>query len=53
MKIVITIEEAINKGVWGKIADIFKYDHYIIPKGMDGQTKILLSEYEAKQVGLI
>ena len=49
MKIVITAQEAIDKGIWEEVADIEGYSYWAVNEGME----ISLTEEQAKQLGLI
>jgi len=53
MKIIITAEEAIDKGIWEEVADIAGYNYYAVNEGMDRETEIVLTEEQAKSLGLI
>jgi len=54
MKIVITAEEALEKGIWGDLCDLRDWNVYIINEGlMDAEETIELTEYEATSLGLI
>ena len=53
MRIIITAEEAIDKGIWEEVADIAGYDYYAVNEGMDPNEEISLTEEQAIKLGLI
>lgn len=54
MKILITVEEAINKGIWTGICEIKGINEWAIkPGSIDIHEKIELTEEEARGLGLI
>jgi hypothetical protein len=53
MRILITAEEAIDKGIWENVCDIVGYNYYAVNEGMDPDTEISLTEDQARQLGLI
>ncbi len=53
MRIIITAEEAIDRGIWEEAAKISGYGLYAIKEGMDPNTEITLTEEQAIELGLI
>ena len=44
MKIIITAQEAIDKGIWEEVADIEGYDYYAVNEGMDPDKQIIFQK---------
>ena len=54
MRIIITAEEALDKGIWKEVANIAGYDYFAIADGiMDLNTEISLTEEQAKELNII
>lgn len=54
MKIIITADKAIDKGIWQEICKIKGYNEWCVNEGlMDDDYEISLTEKEAKELGLI
>lgn len=51
--VVLTAEEAMDKGIWEEVADIAGYSYYAVNEGMDKDTEITLDEDNARKLGLI
>ena len=53
MRIIITADEAIDKGIWEDLCDMIGYNYYAVNEGMDTDTEISLTEDQARQLGLL
>ena len=54
MKLIITAEEALNKGIWDKLCDLKGINVWAINEGMmDSTDEIALTEEEARELGII
>lgn len=53
MKVIITAQEALDKGIWEEVCEITGYDLYAVAEGMDENTEIVLTEEQAKSLGLL
>jgi hypothetical protein len=53
VRIIITAEEAIDKGIWEDLCDMVGYSYYAVNEGMDPDTEISLTEDQAIQLGVI
>lgn len=53
MRIVITAEEAMDKGIWEDLCDMLGYSVYAVNEGMDPDTDFSLTEDQARQLRLI
>ena len=54
MKIIITAEEAMDKGIWEEICEIKGYNPWCVNEGlMDDDYEISLTEKEGKEFNLI
>jgi hypothetical protein len=53
MKIIITAQEALDKGIWPQVAEIAGYCISAISEGLDTNTQIDLTADQAEYVGLI
>lgn len=53
MKIIITVEYAIDNGVWNEVADLLGYHVYAPKEGMDIQKELCLTKEQALELGLI
>lgn len=54
MKITITADEAMDKGIWDEICDLKGYNPWCVNEGlMDGDHEIRLTEKEAKDMGIL
>jgi len=53
MKVIITVSEAQDMGIWAKLCKVMGIDVYATNEGkMDGDDEISLTEEELKQIGL-
>ncbi len=54
MKIVMTAEEMIDKGIWGKYCELTDKNVWAVNEGiLDNASEITLSEDEAIELGII
>jgi hypothetical protein len=53
MKIIITAQECIDKGIWKEVADLKRINEYAMAEVMDVNTEIELSMDEAVELGLM
>ena len=53
MRVIITADEAMDKGIWEEVADIVGYSYYAVNEGMDPDTEISLTEEQARKLGLL
>ena len=54
MKLIITAEEAMDKGIWDEICDIKGYNPWCVNEGlMDEKEEITLTKDQARKLRLI
>lgn len=54
MEIIITVREALDRGIWLELCDLKDWNEWAINEGMmDDTEEITLTEEEAKKLGII
>lgn len=53
MKIIITLGEASDKGIWAEFCDMFGWNYYCLNEGCDPNTEQELTKEQAEELGLL
>jgi len=53
MKISITLQEAMNKGIWLEFCHMFGWDEYCINEGADPNIEQEMTQEQASELGIL
>ncbi len=53
MKIILTLDEVVERGLWEKVAEMQGYGLYAPQEGMPRDYEFMFYEDEAKQLGIL
>ena len=53
MKIYMTLQEILDKGIWKEVSNMKGYDYYAPREGMRRDFKFCFTEEEANKLGLL
>lgn len=53
MKIIITVQEAFDLGIWEQVCDKRGYNYYAVSEGLNKETEIDLTKEEAIELKII